>query len=157
MASPATERPKEATRTTVDYYVRPGSDASESKALIKNFSNLFPETEHEIYNLLTWAEGWDGYDTPKPNPASVREARSWAEGLYRDVSRQLWIKPRVSADEDGDVSFEWWKGQKKITIYISPEAVDYIKVEKAGPSLEMEDGSIKTSEERLALWNWLIS
>jgi hypothetical protein len=69
----------------------------------------------------------------------------------------LWIEPHVSADEDGDVSFEWWKGRKKLTVYVTPKEVEYIKVDKTNSSLEMEDGSIETPVDRRILWNWLLS
>jgi hypothetical protein len=151
------------TLTYIDYDirrshdVRQGSDEGEPKALYKNFRDRFRETERHIDNLQTWQEGWDGADAPKPNPASVAHARLWAELLYRHVSEKLWIKPHISADEDGDVSFEWWKGRKKLTVYISPGEAQYVKVEKVDSSLNMEDGSIDTTEKLSNLWNWLIS
>jgi len=153
-----TPKPKESTPTTkVDYVVTRGEYSDEPEALVNNFPNRFPELERKIDDLMTWPEGWDGYDAPKPNPASVRHARSWAEALYRDLSSGLWIEPHVSADEDGEVSFEWWKGRKKLTVYVTPKAVEYIKVDKTNSSLEMEDGSIKTPVDRRTLWNWLLS
>lgn len=150
-------KPKTSTNTTVDYYVPRGSADSPSTTLIQNFPNRFPETEREIYDLANRREGWDGYEAPRPNLASIARARSWAEQLYRDVRAELWLKPHVSSDEGGDVSFEWWKGQRKLTIYVSPREVEYIKVEKVGSSLKMEDGSVDTDKERGALWRWLIS
>jgi hypothetical protein len=154
----ALPRPRESTPTTkVDYVVTRDLKGGESEALVSNFPNRFPETERKIAELMTWPEGWDDYDAPRPDPTSVRRARSWAEDLYRDLSAGLWIKPHVSADEGGEVSFEWWKGRKKLTVYISPEAVEYVKVEKVGSSVKMEDGPIETPKERRRLWNWLIS
>lgn len=150
-------KPKTSTNTTVDYYIPRGSVDSPSTTLIQNFPNRFPETEREIHDLLRRSEGWDGYEAPQPNPASIAHARSWAEQLYRDVRAELWLKPHVSSDEGGDVSFEWWKGQRKLTVYVSPREVEYIKVEKVGSSLEMKDGSIGTDKGCSALWHWLIS
>lgn len=160
---PPSVEPKEFTLTNVNYHVRQGygtrqdSDEGKPKALHKNFRNQFPKTERDIYELLSWPERWDGYDAPKPNPASVTHARSWAEQLHRDVSAELWIKPHVIADEEGDVVFEWWKGRKKIAVYISPEAAEYVKVERLDGSSNMEDGSIETPEDRRMLWRWLIT
>jgi hypothetical protein len=154
----APPKPRESTPTTIiDYVVPKDRSDGEPQALIKNFPNRYPELERKIGDLMTWPEGWDGYDAPKPNPASVRHARSWAEELYRDLSAGLWIEPHVSADEDGEVSFEWWKGRKKLTVYVTPKAVEYIKVDKTNSSLEMEDGSIETPKDRRVLWNWLLS
>jgi hypothetical protein len=150
--------PKAYTPTTVvDYVLHRGSGSDEPKPLYKNFRDLLPETLDNIRNLLTWPERWDGYDAPKPNPASVEHARSWAEDLYRDVRAELWIKPHVTADEEGDVVFEWWKGRKKLTVYISPETTEYIKVNRLDTGPDMQDGSVQTPQERRVLWNWLLS
>jgi hypothetical protein len=148
--------PKAHTPTRVDYVLHQGS-GSDEPSLYKNFRNLLPETLRDIRNLLTWPEAWDGYSAPKPNPAAVEHARSWAEDLYRDVRAELWRKPYVSADEEGDVVFEWWNGARKITVYISPKTVEYLKVERLDTSTDMKEGSIRTAEERRLLWNWLIS
>ncbi len=154
----APPKPKEETPTTkVDYVAPKGPNNEVPETLVTNFPNRFPETERKIADLMTWPEGWDGYDAPKPNPASVRRARSWAEELYRDLSAGLWIEPHVSADDGGEVSFEWWKGRKKLTVYISPKAVEYIKVEKVDSSVKMEDGLIEAPKKRRELWNWLTS
>jgi hypothetical protein len=151
-------KPQQSTPTTkVDYVAPKDRNDGEPQALIKNFPNRFPEIERKIADLMTWPEGWDGYDAPKPNPASVRHARSWAEELYRDLSAGLWIEPHVSADEDGEVSFEWWKGRKKLTVYISPKAAEYVKVERRDTGTEMEDGDIGPPPKRRELWNWLRS
>ena len=115
------------------------------------------KAEQDIVDLLTWQEGWDGYDAPKPNPELVAAAYEWIRGLYRDVRNGLWIEPHVSADEDGEVALEWWKGRKKLTVYVTPKEVEYIKVEKVNSSLEMKDGSIERPEDRRTLWNWLLS
>ncbi len=154
----APPRPREKTPTTrVDYVVTRDLKESESSALVSNFPNRFPETAREIAALITWPEDWDDDDDPRPNPTSIRRALYWAEDLYRDLSAGLWIKPHVSTDDGGEVSFEWWKGRKKLSVFVSPAAVEYIIVEKLDSSVRMEDGLIETPKERLRLWNWLTS
>jgi hypothetical protein len=113
--------------------------------------------DRKIAELLTWPEGWDGHDAPKPNPDSVKHARLWSKELHETLGAGLWIEPHISADEEGEVSFEWWKGQKKLTVYVSPREVEYIKVEKVGSSLQMNDGFILSPGECRALWKWLHS
>lgn len=137
------------------YNVEPKS--IHKRSIYRNFDTPLSETERDVCDLLWWPEGWDGYDAPKPNAASIRHAHPWVRDLYRDVRAELWIKPHVSADEEGNVAFEWWKGQKKLTVYVSPGAVEYVKVERANSSLEMKDGSIEAPGDRLTLWNWLRS
>ena len=52
-------------------------------------------------------------------------------------------------------SLEWWEDQKKLTIYVHPETVEYIKV--WGPDIfsDMEDGEVEGAEDYRALWRWL--
>lgn len=150
-------KPKTSTDTIVDYYVRQRPDDNESGVLVKNFRNQLPETERNIANLLRHVGGHVAHDAPMPNPVSVKHALSWVEKLYRDVRAELWLKPRVSADEDGEVVFEWWKGRKKLSVYISPTTAEYITVEKTGPSVTMEDGPIGMPTDRRRLWHWLTS
>jgi hypothetical protein len=84
-------------------------------------------------------------------------ACSWIRELYRDVRHVLWIKPLITSDEQGDVVLEWWRGRKKLTIYISPETVEYITVERLDTGSEMNDGIIETPKKHRELWNWLRS
>jgi hypothetical protein len=135
------------------YNVEP--KALDEKRVYKNFDTPFSETERNILNLRFRDEGWDGDEAPKPNRDSIAHAHQWAMSLYRDVRAGLWIKPRVSSDEDGDVTFEWWKERRKLTVYVSPETAEYVQVEKGDTALSMKDGSIDTHEKRRALWCWL--
>lgn len=149
-------KPKEATLTTkVDYVVFEGSNDDARETLVTNFPNRFPETERKIADLMTWPEGWDGYDAPKPNPVSVRRARSWAEELYRDLSAELWIEPHISADEDGDVVFEWRRNSRKLVAYVSPQAVEYLKIEGPAVTSDIADGTIESPSDYRTLWRWL--
>ena len=161
LASPSQRSVEEATTTTVSYEGRKvynfEPDSSHKRSIYRNFDSPFAETKRDVCRLRGRAEGWDGYDTLRPKPASVTHAYSWVSDLYRDVRAELWCQPHVSTDEEGDVSFEWWNGRRKITVYVSPESIEYIKVEKGNGSLEMEDGYIATATERRKLWNWLIS
>lgn len=151
----SSSKSKTSTDTIVDYYVRQRFDDDESEVLVKNFRNQLPETERNIVNLSRRAEERVTHDAPLPNPVSVKHALSWAEQLYRDVRAELWLKPRVSADEDGEVVFEWWKGRKKLSVYVSPTTAEYITVEKTGSSVTMEDGPIVMPTDRRRLWHWL--
>jgi len=127
------------------------------KHLHENFRTPLSETDEEVSNLLVWQAGWDGYDAPKPKHASINEARLWIRDLYRDVRDVLWIRPLVTADEEGDVVFEWWRGRKKLTVYISPGTAEYVKVERRDTGTELNDGIIGTPRELRELWNWLLS
>jgi hypothetical protein len=151
----------ESTITSASYRVaQTFGDISEhgaEKRVLKNFRTPLSNTEEDLANLLSWGEGWDGYEAPQPRRVSINAACEWARELYRDVSHVLWIKPLITADEEGDVVFEWWRGSKKLTVYVSPNTVEYVRVERRGTNAEVTDGDIETPLERRKLWNWLLS
>lgn len=159
LASPQEETVEEATLITVGYdghwVYNVESEFVDKKSIYKNFDTPLSETERDVCKLRDRLEDWDGHDAPRPKPAAIRHAYTWVESLYRDVRAQLWIKPYVSSDEEGDVSFEWWNGRKRLTVYLSPKTAEYVKVEKIDSSLEMKDGFIETPKARLDLWKWL--
>jgi hypothetical protein len=121
-------------------------------------ADLF-ETMDELNALTELLPGWNGYDVAAPKTSSILEAKKWIREMYEDATRMRapWRKPHVAADENGDVTFEWWSGDKGLTIYISEPEVIYLK--DWGPNIltEMEDGPVSTSEERRELWTWLTS
>lgn len=140
------------------YNVDAEPESLRKRGVHRNFDTPFSETERNVCRLLARPAGWNGPDSPKPELASIEEAYSWILDLYRNIRAELWIRPRVSSDEYGDVTFEWWKDQKKLTVYVSSDAVEYVTVQKVdSTSLEMDDGSIETSKKSNALWHWLIS
>jgi hypothetical protein len=79
--------------------------------------------------------------------------------MYADAvtSNTTWIDPHVSSNEDGNVTFEWWNGDKKLTVYVSPEESWYIKVWGADVVNEMSDGTAESMEERQDAWQWLMA
>ena len=152
---------QQATPSMVSYDVSGVSEIdpkpSKERSIHKNFDTPFSATERNIHALGIWLEGWDGYEAPRPNPDSIEQALLWANELYRDVRHVLWIEPLVTADEEGDVVLEWWRGRKKLTVYVSPETVEYVKVERRDMGVEMVDGVIGTPRTHRELWNWLRS
>ena len=67
-----------------------------------------------------------------------------------------WIEPLINY-VDQEVTLEWWNANKKLTIYFSGAAIDYIRVWGANIKNEMEDGEIMNPFSFVALWQWLIS
>ena len=123
-----------------------------------NFRTPLDEALEDVDALQTWPEEWDGYQVA-PSGDAVSHARRWIRSLYEEVeeaSTGEWINPLVVADAHRNVVFEWWKGHKKLTVYVTPTGVEYVKV--WGPDIfsEMDDGDIKGAEDRRKLWNWLM-
>lgn len=133
------------------------------KALQKNLfvpsdaNHPFAGTWNQLEALYDLSENWNGYDVLAPNPDAIEHAKAWLQKLYRDTENEnlKWISPHVSANEDGHVAFEWARGRKRLTIYVSSNEAWYIKA--WGPHIvnDMTDGEANSSKERIPLWSWL--
>lgn len=116
----------------------------------------FHSTLQSIQRLHGLQDNWDGNASRKPKSKSVLSAADVARKFHLCVinSGQLWARPHISADEDGDVVFEWWSRERKLTIYVSGPKVSYIKVWGSDIDDEMEDGLV-TNAGFPNLWRWL--
>lgn len=117
------------------------------------------DTLGQIDVLKDLPEGWNGHDVAAPKIEAIQDATEWIEQMYEDVVRSelAWRKPHVAADENGDVTFEWWNGDKGLTIYVSANgSVSYLK--DWGPDIvdDMEDGLVSTPEKRREMWAWFV-
>lgn len=155
---PASTRPT--TPTTVSYTIQGDDDSYQPdvpKAIQRNFKPPFQDTLLKIYDLSKWPDNWNERGASAPNPRSVEHALNWLKEMYWDANSTSnpWREPHVVADMEGDVVLEWWHQARKITLYISPTSVEFVKV--WGPNIfdEMEDGTVRHSGDRRALWNWL--
>ncbi|MGH2516961.1 MAG: hypothetical protein ACRDHP_15015 [Ktedonobacterales bacterium] len=107
--------------------------------------------------LLTWQDGWDGYDASAPDPDAVAYAKQWICQMFiaaTDVAR-TWIDPNLTGGSEGEVVFEWWSGKKKLTIYVTADSVEYVRVWGLNIDTEMADGSAVPFGTCQALWLWL--
>ncbi len=158
MQTPLPERPKQDnTPTKASYALYRGVGDGEWLPVHRNFGEPFWKAWTELDALSSWREGWNGYDAAAPNREAIGRAFLWIEDLYEDTltAKRGWIDPHVVADAHGNVVLEWWEGRNKLTIYIRPKTVEYVKV--SGPDIfsDMEDGEVEGTEDRRALWRWL--
>ncbi len=113
----------------------------------------------KLRNLLTLSAGWNGYDSLAPNPDAVAHAENWIVRLFLEVADlgRVWIKPNVIADAEGEVVFEWWHGNKKLTVYIGDDSAEYVQVWGTDRHSEMSDGDAEPISMCRSLWLWLTS
>lgn len=64
-------------------------------------------------------------------------------------------EPHVTWTLEGEVLLEWWKTNRHLSLYISSESVEALKV--WGPNIvsEMEDVTVVGSMDLVELWKWL--
>jgi hypothetical protein len=72
---------------------------SQIKALDSDFATFAKQLE----GLNSLAEGWDGYNAPKPSRQAIEEAQAILEGLQQELVKPYWI----SASADGGVAFSF--------------------------------------------------
>jgi hypothetical protein len=130
---------------------------------VQNFNEVAREnilsTLAEIYSLLTWPDGWNGYDASAPKYEAVQYAAHWIELFYMEVMdvNQGWLEPNVTASAEREIVFEWRKGIKGLTIYVGNQSAEYVTDWGADINTEMEDGFANSPSIRRALWKWLMS
>lgn len=146
-------------RTTVEsgYRLKWDFVITQLAEFVDNFRPPYAKTTDDLDALRELPEDWNGYDVEAPNPYAIERARMWIRQMHEDVEAigRRWHNPHVAPAEEGDVMFEWWNGDKALTVYVSGDDVNYII--GWGPNLEtdMEDGEATTSERRRKLWAWL--
>lgn len=122
-------------------------------------SEIILPTLKSIYHLLALPDGWDGYEGCAPSYNAVEYANHWIILLYKEVleTKQKWLSPNVTASYEGEVVFEWWQSNKKLTMYVGNQSAEYVKVWGPNINTMMEDGEADTPALRLSLWQWLMS
>ncbi|SRR6266567_557799 len=145
-------------RSLIGFYQGPSQNALSVLDIKKIARMIIWDTLTDLYSLLTWGDGWNGYDACAPRYDAVTNADSWVEQLFLEVMDldRDWIKPNVLATAEGDVVFRWRVGTKKLTIYIGDQSAEYLKVWGPDVNDDMDDGSADLTTTRKALWEWLI-
>lgn len=91
------------------------------------------------------------------NHTTLKKANQLINKIYR-MAKNIgfwWDEPLVNVTEDQEIVLEWWNNTKKITIYISDETIDYIKVWGSDMDNEMEDDSIDLDDDLTPFWSWI--
>ena len=63
----------------------------------------------------------------------------------------------VNVTPDLEILFEWFFNNKKLSVYVSDEAIDYIKIWGTNIEEEMSDGVLTNPADIIKPWKWLIS
>src|SRR5258708_313599 len=110
-----------------------------------------------LKSFLTWEDGWNGYDAPAPEREAITHARQWIVMMWLAAAdvRRPWNEPNVTGGPEGEVVFEWWNGERKLTVYVSAEDAEYVEVWGTDIRSEMADGRADSNRERRVIWQWL--
>jgi hypothetical protein len=108
--------------------------------------------------LETLRDDWDGHGSPAPSNAVLTEAREAAALLHAGavVRGVRWEEPHVGVNERGQITLEWWKGERSLTVFVRAEdRMDYLKAWGTDIEAEMEDGELSRLSDFAALCRWL--
>jgi hypothetical protein len=116
----------------------------------------FPARE-SLKGLAKLNDDWDGFGSVAPKAEAVGNAHQMILDLYRQSTQckhASWANPAVSASESGEIVFEWWRRDRKLTVYISATEAQFLRI--SGPDIDddMQDGELVGSQF-LGLWLWL--
>ena len=117
------------------------------------------DTLIKLSNMVTWRDGWNGYDACAPTFSTVIYATTWIIQFFLELEEAglRWAKPSVTSSPEGEVVFEWRNGIKRLIIYIEDhQGVEYTKVWGTDIQSAMSDGEANSANIRRSLWNWLI-
>ena len=110
------------------------------------------------FNVLTQREdNWDGYDSKKPTALTLDHAKHLIEDLFDSIisAGYSWLTPFISSDEDGNVTAEWYEGERQLHIQIGENEVEYIQVWGTNIDTEMHVDFLYRDNYQ-TLWEWLI-
>jgi len=116
------------------------------------------ETLSRIEELKGLGDNWDGYGSPRIQPATLAQARR----LAVSVGMQELPAPFVSPVSGGAIGFHWRVGRRELELTVLPnEQIEYLKV--LDQDLEREDAMQagvlppNRGSEVGTMLNWLIA
>ena len=113
--------------------------------------------QNRIQSFSERGENWNGYDVAAPDPAAIAHAVQWIGTLFDTVLRRsVWQEPIVGPDENGNIVFEWQRGERWLCITVSADAAAALR-EGDLPTGESGEGQADTPQQRETLWTWLMA
>jgi hypothetical protein len=100
---------------------------------------------------------WDDAEGQAPSLSTIATAQDVLLSLAAVTVRERlpWISPHISATPFGDVTFEWWRDEKQLAIYVSGAGAEFIRTWGEGGSIEMDEADAMSKENQRQFWAWL--
>ena len=110
-------------------------------------------------NIISQREdNWDGCESKKPTESAIDHAKHTMEELLYSIvwAGNVWLTPRISTDEDGNITAQWYKEERQLHIQIASNSVEYIQV--WGPNIDTQmHVDFLNQDNYLTVWEWLIN
>ena len=91
---------------------------------------------------------------------SLDNARSEVLRYYRETTENggHWFAPNIARFSEGEIILEWWRQEKKLTIYFALDGTaDYLASWGTDISADMDEGDAREPGKFVNLWKWLHS
>ncbi|MGL5033566.1 MAG: hypothetical protein ACRC6M_07170 [Microcystaceae cyanobacterium] len=144
---------KDRTRKNIDYLSKvPDFLEQRHSGIPIDLTYIFPTVKSMLGNLKEEELQYLDYRVLYKAEELIKKLRSITQ-----KNKLWWHQPLLNISIDDEIVFEWWHKEKKLTIYVCPNTIDFIKVWGADMDDEMEDGSIYLSNHDaiLGLWQWI--
>jgi hypothetical protein len=113
-------------------------------------------SQRELSRIASFPENWDGSGSLKPSALAVANASARLPEIYRiSMLTGRWVAPHIGASESGEITFEWWNGIRKVTMYFGDYSVDVIRVWGINIDSEMHLAHVDQIAELAPVWAWL--
>ena len=109
----------------------------------------------DVLKVANRQENWDGYGSATPSDVVVSRALAAITGFIDEsyAAALEWQHPFVSSNEDGEISFEWWRGVKKLTFYVGAAQARYVSSWGTNIDTHMDAG-ILAADDFIKKWRW---
>ncbi|MFV8628543.1 hypothetical protein ACNRDB_03490 [Ralstonia pseudosolanacearum] len=153
-----------------DTFILRGSGSATKEGSPSSFLFLVSEQTHHdptpfalqpakraLESLRALDDDWDGFGSDKPKESAINAALVILPELFASAE-QLggWTLPNISANEGGEVVFEWRSENKKLSLFIKGDGTDFLMAWGAHMEHDMADGALAVGGFA-DLWQWLCS
>lgn len=113
------------------------------------------QTLARLYSLWGLDDNWDSFGSARPCHGAIQHTTILLPLLYGAATAMGgWKDPLVSADERGDISLEWWRGERYLTLTITADDAEHLRLWELDITDELADGPLDMMQFAL-LWRWL--
>lgn len=120
--------------------------------------NDLPDCEAErLRQLEGLTDDWDSRGSKAPGQLAIDQAREVLRLLREGITEEggFWVSPHITVAENGEITFEWWAGSRKLTVYCEEQRLQYLRTWGTNIELEFDEGDIASPDVFGALWHWL--
>lgn len=119
-----------------------------------SFTAKSGEAEHTLARHVSWPDRSIGYDIETPDASSVVNALDVLQTM-REQQFAGMAAPHISAGMDGEIVFEWWGHNRKLTMYVAGSKSECIRVWGPDVDGDMDDSLLSSKGDIRQALAWI--